>query len=157
MHELFFLGSHFHVGIVVEELESAVADVESCAGLTFAAPSRYRVPVRFGNDVSSVEFHYSYSTSGPPYLELMAAVPGTPWQPGGRASHHLGYWVDDLAGCAKRLASQGFVTIAEDAGGDVPRSFVMLAAPSTPFVVELVAASNRPALERWLGPGGPSY
>jgi glyoxalase/bleomycin resistance protein/dioxygenase superfamily protein len=63
-----------------------------------------------------VPFSFVYSMQAP-HIELIQQVPGTIWSlPPNAATHHLGYWADDLAGAAAQLEAAGFVQEARPAG-----------------------------------------
>jgi catechol 2,3-dioxygenase-like lactoylglutathione lyase family enzyme len=71
-----------------------------------------------GVGATTVELRFAYSLDAP-HLELIQAVPGTTWTVvPGRALHHLGYWVDDLAATCRALEEQGLPL--ELCGGDDP-------------------------------------
>ena len=78
----------FHVGIVVDDLHAALAELTELFGYEWCA-----------------------QTSG----ELIQSVPGTPWVPAPSSGlHHAGYWSDDTAADAALLVSRGY---AEEARG----------------------------------------
>ncbi len=55
-----------------------------------------------------VTFSFVYSIEAP-HIELVQQIPGTPWIPAGKtATHHLGYFCDDLVATGAKLAENGF-------------------------------------------------
>ena len=99
----------FHIGIIVKNMEDGMADVGQRWGVTFPAPSPFTVHVRLADgserDISS---RFVYSRQGPPFLELIEAVPGTVWEfSEGSQLHHVGVWVDDLEAEIAELTSDG--------------------------------------------------
>ncbi|GLY65425.1 VOC family protein [Amycolatopsis taiwanensis] len=96
-----------HVGIVVPDLQAAVADTRRRLGLDLrvfpAGVYRCRIHGRYAEPVTQV----ALSVEGPPHLELLAAVSGNDvWVPV-PGVHHLGFVVDDLPAAARRLAQAG--------------------------------------------------
>jgi hypothetical protein len=138
---------YFHVGVVVGNLEVAVEALR----VGFATPQRRVCWVAVEGMRREVTFNYAYSRTGPPYLELMTAIPGTVWQPGQVAAKHIGYWVDDLETAARAFARRGYVELARD---DDPvrerRLFVMLEHSATGLVVELVPRRLQSSLVQWV-------
>jgi hypothetical protein len=50
-----------------------------------------------------------YSEGGPPAIELVESVPGTPLAGyGGVSFHHLGFWTDRLASSSRDLEARGW-------------------------------------------------
>lgn len=126
----------FHVGFVVPRIEEAMDQFGEALGLRwrpvfegmFQSGDR-RFPVR------SV-----YTIEGPPAVELLEAVPGTVLdsQRGGVEFHHLGWWVDDLAGEAAHLEAQGWPIEGGMVGRDgAPRRVAMHRSPWE-FCIELL-------------------
>jgi hypothetical protein len=127
-----------HVGIVVPALEPALEDLTTQLGFEFAIVFDDDLAVHeppIGNGVVHLRIAYSAQR---PALEIIEAVPGTPWSPEQRGLHHLAYFVDDLDRDSQRLA--GFCPIeicglGED--GSVPTTFTYHA--GGPFRVELLS------------------
>ncbi|WP_102142096.1 VOC family protein [Mycobacterium hubeiense] len=98
----------YHTGIVVPDLDEAAAHLTAVAGYHWTKPMEYIVPVVTADGGYEVPFRMSYSVQAP-HLELVQAVPGTPWTAvPGRATHHLGYWTDDIATASLQLEQAGF-------------------------------------------------
>ncbi len=98
--------THYHVGIVVEDLESAAAQLTDLLGVTWGSISEVgQMTVRRpdGND-HVVPLRCVYSTEAP-RLELIEEVPGSIWVRNEHSNlHHLGVWAEGLAGESDRLA-----------------------------------------------------
>ena len=113
-----------HVGIVVPELEAAIADL--------AAQLRFDFTIVFDDDLEvrepdradrAIHLRIAYSPQRPA-LELIEAVPGTPWSPDRVGLHHLAFFVDDLVPESERLAVACPIEICgRDADGNVPTTF----------------------------------
>ena len=98
----------YHTGIVVADLDAAMARLSAVAGYTWIAPMSYTLPLRTASGTREFTSTFVYSLQSP-HLELIRAVPGSPWAaPAGNAVHHLGYFADDLAAAARALEDNGF-------------------------------------------------
>ena len=107
----------FHTGVAVPDLTAAMQGFSDALNITWTAVQSFRLDVRMGNTDARLSSRFVYSTSGPPFLELVEAIPDTPWAaPGAPQLHHLGYWADDLAAAVADLERDGGVVEAFDVG-----------------------------------------
>src|SRR3954468_14289181 len=94
----------FHVGIVVDDIATAAAELTAIFGYEWCAELGARTSVRLpgGDAVLDLRSMYSMST---PRVELVRTVPGSAlWEPAaGSGVHHLGYWSDDVAADSAEL------------------------------------------------------
>ena len=98
----------YHTGIIVSDLDAAMARLTALAGYRWITPVSYTLPFRTTSGTQEVTSTFVYSLQAP-HVELIKEVPGTAWTAApGNAIHHLGYWTDDLAQSAKRLEDNGF-------------------------------------------------
>lgn len=98
----------YHTGIIVPDLDAAMARLTALAGYRWITPVSYTLPFRTTSGSQEVTSTFVYSLQAP-HVELIKEVPGTAWAAApGNAIHHLGYWTDDLAESAKRLEDNGF-------------------------------------------------
>jgi Glyoxalase/Bleomycin resistance protein/Dioxygenase superfamily len=98
----------YHTGIVVPDLDAAMAHYSTLAGYEWINPLSYTLPFRTATGVHELTSTIVYSLQSP-HLELVQEVPGTPWTAApGNAVHHLGYFTDNLADSARVLESSGF-------------------------------------------------
>ena len=112
----------FHVGIIVPDIEQGMAEIAKRFGASWPRPpgsANVRVRTKAGVQVMSSRF--AYTAEGPPYIELIEAVPGTVWEAGeGSRIHHLGAFVDDLDAEIERLTAEGaeleMASVDEDGG-----------------------------------------
>ena len=110
-----------HVGIVVDDYDAARADLSELFGYRWCEDLVFTLPVQFGGGEQEVELRFSYSMDAP-YLEVVRAVPGTPWEPAaGSGIHHLGYWSDDIAADSAALDGRGFTREAAAVGPTAAR------------------------------------
>ena len=97
----------YHTGLVVPDLEAAMARFTALAGYRWINPMSYTLPFRTTAGTSDLTSTIVYSVQAP-YLELVQEVPGTPWTAApGNAVHHLGYFTDDLVATAQQLEASG--------------------------------------------------
>jgi hypothetical protein len=149
------LGEMWHTGIVVADLDAAVADFRSRSGVRFTDPHIVPLTIRQRDaaGLADVRVRTVMSLGTPPYLELIEAIPGTVYSAG---QVHLGFWSDGLpaavaamteAGCPQVMCDTG----ADDAGPD------MMSYHQTPggYVIEVVAPYLRPLVEQHMA-GGPA-
>ncbi|KUI38734.1 bleomycin resistance protein [Mycobacterium sp. IS-1496] len=110
----------YHIGVVVADVDAAAARLTAVAGYRWTRPMEYTVPVVTSTGPLDVPFRISFSVE-PPHLELVQEVPGTLWAAApGRATHHLGYWVDDVETTSKLLSDSGFAFEAGPAADQPP-------------------------------------
>ncbi|OBJ61769.1 VOC family protein [Mycobacterium sp. 1423905.2] len=102
----------YHTGIVVPDIDAAMARLSALAGYQWTTVQSYTLPFRTGTDRQAqtreltTSFVYSLQS---PYLELIQEVPETPWATSpDSAIHHLGYFTDNLLDTARALERNGF-------------------------------------------------
>src|ERR1700735_489452 len=107
-------GDQYHVGIVVEDLDTAREELSDLFGYAWGTEISADVLVRLASGEVELNLRFVYSVSEP-RLELVQRVPGTVWEPAvGSGIHHLGYWSDDVSVDAAKLEARGF---AREASG----------------------------------------
>jgi hypothetical protein len=112
----------YHVGIVVEDLDNAKAELAALAGYVWGPQIEATTEVRLPSGSASLDMALVYSVSVP-RIELVRQIRGTMWEPAaGSGVHHLGYWSDDVAADAAHLESQGY---AHEASGLDPDGKVL--------------------------------
>jgi hypothetical protein len=158
------VGELFHVCLVTADLEATMEHLSSNLDVRWTEPFAAEMPVRLaGGAAATFTPRNAYSTTFP-HVELVEARPGTLSMaaPSGGV-HHVGYWVEDLAGGIEQLESRGYraemVGSGPPAGAGAaelpeggefrPQVFAYLIAPGG-HRVELVDTSVRPRIEAWL-------
>ena len=91
----------FHVGIVVEDIEAAMAELSAALGVRWRKPNESKYPEWTVKVVLSIE--------GPPFLELIEGGKDEgPWDvSGGPRIDHIGYYSDDVMRDREYLAANG--------------------------------------------------
>ncbi|MGW2048897.1 VOC family protein [Streptomyces sp. NPDC001858] len=85
-----------------------------------------------------------------PHLELVQEIPGTPWTAADHiATHHLGYFCDDVPTTSKRLAESGFALEACAVVDGKPSIFAYHLAPSG-IRIEIVDRARMPDFPAYL-------
>jgi methylmalonyl-CoA/ethylmalonyl-CoA epimerase len=103
---MYDLGELHHVGIVVDDIDGAAQSMHEVHGIdvTVFDESPYSCLI------DGVEHHTTARlglSDGPPHVELLRTVPGSPvWKPV-PGVHHLGFVVDDLAVASAELERRG--------------------------------------------------
>jgi len=115
----------FHVGIVVADVERAMAELGDLLGVTWCHPitgvashhlHQGEVVPTMGTSTCAPQGAV-YSRNGPPHLELIQQREGTVWAETGL--HHLGVWVDDFHETSADFEAKGcpleaVASVAED-------------------------------------------
>jgi hypothetical protein len=100
---------YYHTGIVVPDLEAAMARLSALAGYRWITPLTYTLPIRTAKGTRKLTSTFVYSLQSP-HVELIQQVPDSPWTAApGNSVHHLGYFTDDLAESARLLEANGFI------------------------------------------------
>jgi hypothetical protein len=140
----------FHVGVVVEDIDDAMATIGANLGIRWAPVLARGQAVRTGGGETRIEeLRFTYSADGPPHVELIEAWPGSVWgAPQPHVLHHIGAFSDDIA------TPPGEGLLLEFGGGhdEAPSGFAYYTAPGG-IRVELVDASRRADFDRWFAGG----
>jgi hypothetical protein len=100
----------FQLGLLVQDIEAARAELEQALGITWGPLSEVTMgqwPIRM-----------CFSTEGPPFLELIEGPAGSPWDSTtGSRLDHIGFWVNDLDR-AIEAGEQNGLTISQDGRPD---------------------------------------
>jgi catechol 2,3-dioxygenase-like lactoylglutathione lyase family enzyme len=136
----------YHIGVGVEDLEAAIADLENL-GMRFTAIQTRNKRMVGPNGPFDAELRFAYTIDGPPHFELVDAPEGSGLAP---TVWHLGYWVKDLAAATKKMTDEGAtVTLRYDSPDDEPSGFAYVTLP-TGVTIELVDEIGRVKLQGML-------
>ena len=138
----------YHVGHVVPDLSAAMQTLAGALQITWAPPFEMRSGfVRPDGSADDQTVRIAFSTSGPPYLELIEVVTAADSifaEPKLGGMHHVGYyaqrWRDDVA----RLQGEGWELERTGAG------VAFLRDPRSGLRVEVVSVKGRDFLTRIL-------
>ncbi|MCI3277933.1 VOC family protein [Streptomyces cylindrosporus] len=146
----------YHTGIVVPDLEVWKARMTEVAGHRWTETLSARLPVRLADGERVLELRYAYSLDAP-HIELVQEIPGTPWTATEHiATHHLGYFCDDVTTTSKRLEEAGFALEACAIADGEPSIFAYHLAPSG-VRIEIVDRARIPDLDAYLRSKAPTW
>ena len=143
---------HYHVGIVVPDIEIAVARLTELIGVTWGPiveVDALAIRDASGSDLE-VPNRLCYSTSSP-YLELIEEVPGTVWVCNDYSNlHHIGVWSEDLTGDSAHFStSECLLQICGRDGSVAPATFAYHRDPLG-IRIELVDVAMKAIMEESL-------
>lgn len=139
----------YHTGIVVPDIEVWKSRMTEVAGYRWTETLSARLPVRLADGDRTLNLRYTYSLDAP-HIELVEEIPGTPWTATEHlATHHLGYFCDDLTTTSKRLSESGFALEACAVIDGAPSVFAYHLAPSG-VRIEIVDRARIPDFDAYL-------
>ncbi|MFF4223280.1 antibiotic biosynthesis monooxygenase [Streptomyces abikoensis] len=147
--------SLFHVGMVVPDLEKAVALHSDVLGIEFTEPHVFRIPRLEDPDPHPAELTAVFSRTGAPYYELIQAAGDGIIS----AAHcgrilYYGVWEPDMDARLERLRRQGIGVDAYFRSGPGATPFAVITAPDLLGArVEYVGLGDRPPIEEWVRTG----
>jgi hypothetical protein len=140
----------FHVGLVVADLELAMNTIGENLGIAWAPVQQRTQRVRTGaGEARDEPIIFTYSSDGPPHVELIQSTAGSVWEVTPRGClHHIGAFAEDVTvppGPGMSLEFGG-------GHGDEPAGFAYYTGPNG-FRVELVDGSRRDQFKAWFDGG----
>jgi len=140
----------FKTGIVVTDLEAAMGELGKQLGVEWTPVQAVPLAVRTPAALEQLDLRVVVSREGPTFLELIEAQPtGYYSAPGGSYLHHVGLWVDDLAGESTRLKAEGWeLEAAGEFDGVSPAGFAFHRSPWG-LRIELGDRANIAAWDAW--------
>ncbi len=148
------LTNPFHVGVVVADVEEAMAQLTDANGVSWHSPQAVDLNLLVEGEVVSTSVRFTYSVEGPLQIELAAGPKGSFWDIDlyGGLNHH-GYWTENLDGDVEALRAGGCELIYGGAGEDGNLSGFAFLMPKTGQRIELIDVAMRPAFDRWFAGG----
>jgi catechol 2,3-dioxygenase-like lactoylglutathione lyase family enzyme len=145
--------AYFHVGILVPDINEAMARFSEVLGLEFAEPTISHVPQLDEGEETSPPFDalITYSRQGPPHIELLESRgQGAYGQHHGFGLHHIGAWSHDVKAQIEAMKMRGAKTEAVFRDGD--RVLGCYFKPSVLYGVryELSPTSIRDGWQAWV-------
>jgi hypothetical protein len=139
----------YHTGLVVPDVDEWKTRLSEVAGYRWTETMTAELPVRLADGDRVLSLCYAYSLDAP-HIELVQEIPGTPWTAAEhQATHHLGYFCDDVPTTSKRLEEAGFALEACALNGSQPSVFAYHLAPSG-VRVEIVDRARMPDFSAYL-------
>ncbi len=139
-----------HFGVVVPDLEAGMAEYTRLLGTTWPEPLTLERVFRLGDGTAfEAALRVVYSREGPPWVEMMQEIPGTPWVPVSPAGvHHVAVWSDDIVAESAALLAGGAALELTYDGPDPVQGFAYHRLVSGTRY-ELVDVALRPGIEEW--------
>jgi len=141
----------FHVGLSVPDLEHAMESIGSSLAISWAPVQERVQPVRTGAGENREEhIRFTYSSDGPPHIELIQPEPGSLWAiTPAHGLHHIGAFAADVA------VPPGDGLSLEFGGGHAERPVGFAYYTSLGGIrVELVDESRREQFREWFAGAG---
>ncbi len=146
----------FHIGILVPDVDRAMAEMGSALGVEWASVQHIAKRTLWTPEsgLAEVALTFVYSRQGPQHIELLEGQAGSIWDvASSAATHHVGVWSDDISGDVHRFLNAGWqIVAAASAPDDGFGSFVYVAPPSG-LIVELVSGAAKPRFDSWFAGG----
>ena len=153
-----------HVGLLVHDLDAAVARFGEVLNLTFAQPNVAHVDhMEEDGKVEPIDLRITYSQQGPPYYELIETQEGGGIysKEYGEGLHHIGLWEPDCEARLDTLKSKGLEPQAIQYTAK-NRIAVVYFRPAGlhGMRLEIIDQAHQPSIEEWInggvfrGPGG---
>lgn len=115
-----------HVGIIVPDVDAAMETLTAQLGVEWVGVFEPLLAVHDDeHGRRDIKMKIAVTVQRP-FLELIQAVPDTPWvtENGGLFMHHLGYFVDDLAADSAAISGPCPLELSGvGQEGDMPRTF----------------------------------
>lgn len=139
----------YHTGIVVDDLEAAMAWLAKLAGYTWTDIVTVDQDAVTPDGDVTILMKMVYS-GAEPRLELLQTVPGTVWTPANSGVHHLGYWSDDVESDLATVESNGLALEVKSYNPDGSGTLLWAYAkgPVGPRI-ELVSRNMQPFIAYW--------
>ena len=134
----------YHVGIVVPDMEEALASYRAAFGFRWTDISESHLDVVVEGERRTTRIRACYSVEGPPYLELIEDTSNDVWGGVDFGLNHTGYWAEDITSARDRLEAAGLPALVADASSDPPKYTYHKAANG--MWIELVGPGFRPRL-----------
>lgn len=151
---------YFHIGVLVPDLERAMAEFTRQHGLAFPKPAAITFAKADGSGEESIRV--VYTKNGPPYYEFIEVLPGSVFgDASGGPVHHVGVWEDDMAGRVKLLRENDVAVMASGLGlsgrpglmEDAVPHWVITEPNAFGVRYEYFDAALRPGIEMWIETG----
>jgi hypothetical protein len=150
----------FHTGFVVDDIHRGMEELGAAFDVAWAPLTEITMRLRTPAGPIEPDMAFTYSVEGPHHIELLKAVPGTPWTVAAsdgpvplRSAHHIGIWSDDVPGDSARLTETGAELVVTYDTGDGRVAGFAYHRLATGVLLELVDRRRQPEFERWFAGG----
>jgi catechol 2,3-dioxygenase-like lactoylglutathione lyase family enzyme len=147
---------YMHLGLLVHDLDAAVARFSEVLNLTFAQPNVAHVDhMEEDGKVEPVDVRLTYSQQGPPYYELIEThTDGIYGKQHGEGLHHIGLWEPDCEARLDTLKSRGLEPEAIQYTAKNRIAVVYFRPTGLHGVrMEIIDQAHQPSIEEWINGG----
>lgn len=135
-----------HFGVVARDIDLAMQEMSDNLGVSWTDPSPVVVDIILYGQERTLEMRVAHSLQGPPHMELIEAVPDSPWAlPEATGVHHICYWSDDSVAVCQSLEQRGNRRVMGMSGSDAG----YFLSPSGMYI-EIVPRELRDNLTQWI-------
>ena len=147
--------SFFHVGIIVPDLERAIARYSDVLGIKFTEPATFHIPRLEDPEPHEGRLVAAFSMTQPPYYELIQADgDGIIALANAGQILYYGVWEADMAGRLEVLKKQGVGLAALFRMDANTPPFAMITQPDLMGArIEYVSTEDQPGIEEWVRTG----
>jgi catechol 2,3-dioxygenase-like lactoylglutathione lyase family enzyme len=142
----------YHVGMVVDDLDEALAWLADIAGYRWCEELKVDNLLVTKETETIVPLRFTYSMDEP-HVEVIQEIPGTFFAPAQSSPHHVGYWSDDIDGDLDVLEAAGATVDGRGYWPDGRGPIWAFATPPVGSRIELVDRSSKPNMELWWSTG----
>lgn len=146
------LSGIFHHGLIVDDIERAMADIRKSAGVEWAPVKTFDpLPVWTADaERGEARLKVTYSRSGPVRLELVEAAAGTPYDILRAIDRsHIGVWVDNVGDGVDALCAKGWRLLIAGASPKRRHGSMAYIVREDGPVIELVGRELMPMMNDW--------
>ncbi len=147
--------SYFHIGVVVPNLETAIARYSDVLGIQFTEPATFHIPRLEDPEPHPGTLVAAFSRTDPPYYELIQAA-GDGIISAAQAGRilYFGCWEPDMAGRLARLRAQKVGVDALFRMDAASPPYAMITAPDLLGArIEYVDLVDKAPIEEWVRTG----
>ena len=137
-----------HIGVIVTDLDRAVAGYSQLFGWKWTSAVRVRHELE-GPCAAQAELYVAFA-SGSPHVELIEDRPGTIWSGRNGPLHHLGCWVSDLGEADEILTRAGFALRGRGRRVGTSRFAYAIYGNDDGLLVEIQDAHFQPGWQAWM-------
>jgi catechol 2,3-dioxygenase-like lactoylglutathione lyase family enzyme len=143
---------HYHVGIVVDDLDTAKEFYSASIGYRWCDEMRIENVFVIADSEKAVSLRFTYSREAP-HIELVESIPGTAFTSSWPHAHHVGYWSDDIHADIATLEDAGARLEGRGYWPDGRGPVWAYVTPPNGCRIELVDSLAKPSMEQWWATG----
>ncbi|MFF3573872.1 VOC family protein [Nocardia jiangxiensis] len=144
-------GSIWHIGFIVDNVDTAMADLTAALGLSWADIHHVKANLQgLDGRVYRVDSRVVFSVDQPVSIELIEPSHDTPLvRRGDSAFHHIGYWSENLVAEQSRLDEHSWPCLAYRPADQGDRRIQLSEGPFGILIEACSTLASRPGLEHF--------